>query len=174
MTRAAIITSGVVTNVITVDQANVPNGAVYPPDGTAFEIGWSYSPGNNGAVGTFTAPAAPAATTAQLMVYAASKQQSVSSNGLTVGGVFVGTDTQGLTLLNGAVALAGQVPSQAFSWSIPTGSVSLTASQVIAIGVAVATFVQHTFTALQAVQSAITAGTITTTAQIDAYAWPTS
>ena len=109
-----------------------------------------------------------------LAVYASAKWSALSNGGLTVNGVLVGTDDAGKALLNGAVLLAMQAPTQAFSWSVPGGKVALTATQVIAIGVAVGQFIQRSFVALQTVEAEINDGTITTTAAIDAYAWPTS
>ena len=150
-------------------------GELQAPTGCVFKassggaIGWVVD-----GSGVPVAPTPPAPTQSDLLAYAGNKWTVVSSGGLTVDGALIGTDQPGLTLLNGAVSLATQVPTQAFSWSVPGGKVALTAAQVIAIGVAVGQWIQNTFIALQTLEAQITAGTITTTAQIDAYAWPTN
>ena len=102
MMRKAIITGGVVVNCIAVDPANIPSWAAsYPtiPDG--FGVGAAY------AGTTFTAPAAPPATSA--MVDAERDRRIALGTSVTVGGVAipVQTDPASQVLLTGLGAAAG-------------------------------------------------------------------
>jgi Domain of unknown function (DUF4376) len=123
---------------------------------------------------------------AGLIAYAQSKQQAIAVGGITVNVGTVGsalnieasTDTSSLIMVQGAATLAQAAPTQTFTWVQNNGaSVSLTAAQVTQIFGAVATFIQSTFTQLSQVVAAISAGTITTRAQVDSPpspvpAWP--
>ena len=93
--------------------------------------------------------------------------------------VNVASDVNGRSLVSGSVQLVGLAsssgqPAPSFNW-INDGGVQLmlTSAQMMKIGLSLGTFVQATYTALGTVLAAISAGTITTTAQIDAAtAWP--
>lgn len=84
------------------------------------------------------------------------------------------TDATGRGLLNGAVTRAQQAsPPAGFRWQTgATTFVTLTPAQVIAAGIAVADYVQATFDTLDDCVADILSGAITSTAQIDAAAWP--
>jgi hypothetical protein len=117
--------------------------------------------------------ATPVLNTAQLITYAQYKQAMLAAGGITVDGVMCGTDTASLVLLEGVKTLATEDGSLTFQWVEDNGTVvTLTAAQGIAIFEAVHTFIQATFTACAAAIVNINNGTYTTTAQIDAYAWP--
>ncbi len=117
--------------------------------------------------------AAPTLNQAQLVTYAQNKQAMLSVGGITVGGVMCGTDTSSLVLLEGVYTIATADPSATFQWVEDNGvTTMLTAAQGIAIFDAVHAFIQATFTACAAVIALINNGTYTTTAQVDAYAWP--
>jgi hypothetical protein len=126
-----------------------------------------------------------AAANLSLASYAARKQAAIAQGGLTVTvssgvSVWASTDGTSLILLQGAASIAASVPSQTFNWVPEKGApITLTAGQMTALFQAVSTFLQATFNTLSGVVSAIAAGTITTTAQIDAPpspipAWPTN
>jgi hypothetical protein len=116
---------------------------------------------------------APALNTTQLIAYAQNKQAMIAAGGITVSGVMCGTDTASLALLEGVYTLATADGSATFQWVEGNGIVTtLTASQVIAIFSTVHAFIQSTFTACAAVIVNINNSTYTTTAQVDAYAWP--
>ena len=61
-----------------------------------------------------------------------------------------------------------------FNWQSTNEFVTLTGAQVVSMAIAIAIYIQHTFTALNTVTASIKAGTITTTAQVDAFAWPSN
>ena len=72
----------------------------------------------------------------------------------------------------GAIVWAGLYPEGVRQWLTPAGFVDLTAPQLIAAGVAVATHVQACFDRQAVLEAEIEAGTITTPAEIDAATWP--
>lgn len=122
-----------------------------------------------------------AAAKAQLLAYAKSKRQTIADGGISVNigstgspqMVEASTDTDGRALLNTAVGVAAANPSATTPWVPDDGMpVTLTAAQVLTIGPAVNTFIQSTFATLAAVITAINAGTVTTTAEVDAFASP--
>lgn len=121
-----------------------------------------------------------APTAAALIAYANAKQTSLVMGGFTatIGGRAVpfATTTAGLTMVNGKVARLGQAgPPATVNWQTgPTTFVSIAAADFLAAAVKIGDFVQATFDALPAIFSAISGGTITTTAQIDAAAWPSN
>lgn len=143
---------------------------------------WDASLGAQPTIAALVA-AASAPGVAQLLAYASAKQGEVANGGISVNVaasgqpaqmVKVETDPTGRVDLSGAVQLTGLNPSQTFNWVGASGSITLTAPQVQALGLAAGVFVQSTYTILGAAVTAINAGTITTTAEIDALAWPTN
>ncbi len=109
---------------------------------------------------------------ALLLAEASRKHREVAYNIVTVNGVIVSTTADGRVDLAGAVQIADKVPDRVFDWVCTTGPVQLTASQVVALGVAVGLWVQSVYTVYGAIVAGINAGTITTTAEIDQAAWP--
>lgn len=122
----------------------------------------------------------PPPTRAQLLAYANAKQQKIAAGGTQVNigtsaapqMVEASTDALSLAWLNGAAALASGNAAATFSWSTSAGAITLTSAQVLTIYSAVQSFIQATFATGGPVVNAINAGTITTTAQIDAPAAP--
>lgn len=96
------------------------------------------------------------------------------NGGMTVNGMNVKTDDRSKSLLNGAVSLCQINPAATVSWKTDSGFVLLNATQVIAIGAAVGTFVQECFTA-EGVHSAMIMA-LATAEEIIAYdfttGWP--
>jgi hypothetical protein len=135
---------------------------------------------------TFAQPSAGNYTSAQLAAYAQYKQGQIMGGGISVNvgtsaapqNVEASTSTTSLILLQGAASIAQTNSAATFQWVESTGvSVTLTAAQMLTIFSAVTTFMQATFNVLASVLAAITAGTITTKAQVDAppspiAAWP--
>jgi hypothetical protein len=121
------------------------------------------------------APSVVVQTPAGLATYAAAKQAAIMAGGISVnvGGtnaemVDASTDTMSLVLLQGAVSIAQAKPGATFPWVQDNGvAVTLTAAQVLVIFATVSAFLQATFAALAGVLAAISAGTITTKAQVD-------
>jgi hypothetical protein len=132
------------------------------------------------------APGVVMQTPTGLAAYANAKQNTIASGGISVSvgtstapqSVEASTSTANLILLQGAAALAQANSSATFQWVQSNGvAITLTATQVLTILSAVQTFLQQTFTTLAGVLAAITAGTITTQAQVDTPpspipAWP--
>jgi hypothetical protein len=184
MTVYARISNGVVAELVTLPNGITPaeafNAAIAStfeavPSGVTPAQGWTY----NGA--TYAAPVPAVLTAAQLIAYATARQQLIAAGGVSVN---VGTsgspvdvecsmDPTSLIQLQGAASIAAATPSQTFAWVPSTGSpMTLTAAQITTMFGAVSAFIQSTFTELAAVIAAISAGTITTKAGVDAASWP--
>lgn len=119
-------------------------------------------------------PPAPSATKQQLAAYANAKQWAVATGGriVSVGGDAMpfSTSPESMVLISGQ-ALRLQQPGAPASvnWQVgATDFVVISAADFIAAATAIADFVQATFDALPAVFAGIEAGTVTTTAEIDA------
>lgn len=111
---------------------------------------------------------------ALLLAEASRKHREVAYNIVTVNGVIVSTTAGGRVDLAGAVQIADKVPGHVFDWVCTTGPVQLTASQVVALGVAVGLWVQSVYTIYGQIVSGINDGTITTIEQISQAAWPST
>jgi hypothetical protein len=112
-----------------------------------------------------------------LIAYANGKQWAIATGGFTatVAGTprNFATDTISQGLMEGKVARLGQAnPPTSFDWQFETGFVTIAAADFLSAAIAVADFVQATFSTLKTVLAAIQAGTVTTTAGIDAASWP--
>jgi len=138
------------------------------------QVGWVYS---NGA---FAAPVIPPLTAAQLAAYANNKQWALKQGGytLTIAGTPLNwaTDGESIGLITGQVVDFQQLSGAPTSvdWQFATGFVTIQSADFIAAAAQINAFIRDTFTALKAVLTAIAAGTITTTAEIDAAAWPSA
>ena len=125
---------------------------------------------------------------AQLTTYANAKQAALRDGGITVNvgtastpdEVDVASDVSGRSLVSGCVQLIGLAssngqPAPTFPWINDGGAqLTLTGAQMMTIGLALGNFVQATYAALGTVLAAIANGSITTTAGIDAAAWPST
>jgi hypothetical protein len=124
-----------------------------------------------------TGLAAP--TQMSLLTYANAKQWALATGGYTVtvnsAPLIFPTDVVSMGLITGKAArLAQPNPPASFAWQTPTGFVTVAAADFIAVATQIADFVQSTFDALETVEASIVSGTITTTAAIDAAAWPSN
>lgn len=140
------------------------------------KVGYLYTPPS-----TFTAPAISPPSKADLIGYATWKQKELASGSVQVNIAASGPpvmveasmDATSLIQLLGAAGKAQANSGATFNWVQTDGSsVTLTAAQVLTIDAAVTAFTQATYDALSAVISAINSGTVTTTAQVDAFASP--
>jgi hypothetical protein len=118
-------------------------------------------------------------TSAMLNAHANAKQWALATGGytITVNSVplFFPTDIVSMALITGKAArLAQPNPPASFAWQMPAGFVTIASADFILVATQIADFVQSTFNTLQVVFAAIAAGTITTTAEIDAAAWPSN
>lgn len=109
-----------------------------------------------------------------LNAYANAKYSAQMAGGVNIGGVWVSTTGNGRVDMLGAVSLAQLAPEHVFDWVNGATIIQLTAAQVIALGLAVGAWVQDNYTILGAVRADIALGNITTTAEIDAAAWPSN
>ena len=106
-----------------------------------------------------------------LVAYAARRRwEIIEAATVDVGGVAVPADETTRNVVTAAYIQASRDPGFTVDpWKIGPGLyVTLTAAQVIAIGDALTAYVQSMFALNRAVDAAIAAGTITTTAEVDA------
>ena len=129
-----------------------------------------------------------APTQAQLVAYANAKQAALCDGGITVNvgtastpdEVDVASDVNGRSLVSGCVQLIGLAsstgqPAPTFPWINDGGAqLTLTGAQMMTMAVTLGNFVQATYASLGTVLAAIANGTVTTKAQVDAAAWPTT
>lgn len=109
---------------------------------------------------------------AHLKNYAAHKRWQIEIAGTVVNGTPVPTDDRAKTLLIGAAAWLAAADTTTV---IVSGvAQTMTGTQVKAMRDAICDHVDRCFTAQGEVYAAIDAGTITTTAAIDAFAWPSN
>lgn len=163
----------------------VPLAEAYPAAWTSAPCPDAVQPGWTLAAGVFAAPALPQQTgqslATQLAAYAEAKQAALIAGGYAFNVAPAGqpaeivqadTDVSGRLNLAGLVSLAQINPNLTSIWVQAGGGLMLTAAEIIALGVAVGTFVVQTYQALATVLAGIASGAITTTAQIDAAGWP--
>ncbi len=109
-----------------------------------------------------------------LIAYAAAKRYLIEIGGYTYEGHLIATDRDSQSKIT-SVAVAASTVGSSFStdWKCSDGTFfTLDQTEAIAMATAIMTFVSACFAAEAAVATAITGGTITTTADIDAASWP--
>lgn len=109
-----------------------------------------------------------AASKADLLAYAADKRWQLEIGGITVGGHSIATDRASQAMIAGADALAQSDPEAGVDFKAASGWVTLDADTLHVIALAVGRHVRGLFSRERAICEAIVAGTITTTAEIDA------
>ncbi|HRD79047.1 MAG TPA: DUF4376 domain-containing protein [Hyphomicrobiaceae bacterium] len=105
-----------------------------------------------------------------LKAYAADKRWRIEIGGIVVNGAPVPTDDRAKALLTGAAA--SMTSTETTKVKVGGAFVDMTGTQVKALRDAVADHVQACFQAEADVVAEIDAGTITTLAEVDAFAWP--
>lgn len=155
------------------DEPNWPSTDQHP-DATRYRVGQWFvdAVGGQPTIEAVNAVLGNRSQTETLAAYAAEKRYAVETGGLNVGGVSIPTDRDTQAKLTSAFLLAQADPAASFQWKTSAGFVTLTAATVGQIAVAIGQFVQAAYAAEAQVLAAIAAGTITTTAQIDAANWP--
>lgn len=198
-TRIAVINAGLVIRVIEATDGTVidedgkvarctaervttgPNGTTSEPyetviaaeDGEIFvasdvvENGWSWD-----GEAFVEPPVDPDHLKSELLAYAAEKRWKAETAGIAFGGVPVATDDRSKMLIIGARAKADADAGFSTRWKTSGGFVDLDAATMISISDAVFAHVDACFAAEDVIAAGIEAGTITTTAEIDAAAWP--
>lgn len=147
-------------------------GALFTACPTNVLQGWT----RNGT--TFAAPVAPVPTQGQLQAYANSKLSSMFAVARTydLGGVSLKCDTTTSTGANLAAlnAWGAAAPTATTQWVDDFGVVTqITGAQAVELAAMVIAYGQSVYAILASAMTGIAAGTIATTAQIDALAWPT-
>lgn len=123
--------------------------------------------------GVFSKPVVAAPTKPELSAYAADKRWRVETGGIVVSGVSVATDDHSKMMIMGARIKADRDAAFTTQWKVASGDfVTIDAATIIAISDAVLSHVDACFAAEALVLEQITAGTITTRAQVDAADWP--
>jgi hypothetical protein len=164
MAKWALIVDGKAHEITDVDpDGRFASDMEWKPCGDNVAACWSWDGS------TFVAPAAP---TVDLSAYAASKRYAVETGGIDFNGKRVLTDRDSQGLITGAYSYVQKNPTTTVSFKTADGFITLSADQVTAIADAVGAHVQASFAAEAAIDAEITAGTITTTAEIDAASWP--
>lgn len=109
---------------------------------------------------------------AALKAYAAQKRYVVETGGMTFNAMPIPTDRETQSKLSGAVlAFQTGALSGTIDWKTAAGWVQLDQTAVTALASAVAAHVQTAFSSEKAVSALIDAGTITTTAEVNAANW---
>lgn len=108
----------------------------------------------------------------RLFAYAADKRWRVETGGITVNGVTIDTSRDSQAMITGAYAYSQAHPEGPIKFKAASGWVTLDAATMAAIATAVGAHVQASFSVEEAIDAAITAGTITSFAEIDAADWP--
>jgi hypothetical protein len=120
-------------------------------------------------------------STETLKAYAEAKRATLASGGFAYNVAASGkpaevieanTDLVGRLNLSGLVTLAQMDAEFTSTWVQSGAGRTLTAAQIIALGVAVGTFVEQTYRTFAKVLAGIADGSITKRAQIDAAKWP--
>lgn len=115
----------------------------------------------------------PAYVKMRLKDYAAQKRWQHSQSGLTLpNGVVIDTTDASKSKINQTFGVLERGWIATVDWKAKTGKVTLDLAGITAIAQAVAAFEQACFAAEFAIIDAVDAGTITTKADIDGYAWP--
>lgn len=117
-----------------------------------------------------------------LILYAGFKQSDLAGGGVTVNvnssgsplNVLCSTDVNSKTDLNGLFLMAQINSGLTVPWVNGAGTITLSAAQILTMAPLVGEFLQETYAALSAITAEIVAGTITTTAEIDSYSWPSN
>lgn len=109
---------------------------------------------------------------ADLIAYAASKRWRVETGGITLNGARIDTARDSQAMIANAYAYVTASGAASISYKANSGWVTMDAATVKAVALAVGAHVQACFAFEETVAADIEAGTLTTTAEIDALAWP--
>ena len=107
----------------------------------------------------------------ELAAYAADRRWRAETGGIAVDGLTIATDRESQAMIGNAVQIAGMAGAS-IKFKAGGGFVELSPEQMQGIALTVAAHVQASFAAEAEVQGLIVTGEITSTEQIDAYAWP--
>jgi len=105
-------------------------------------------------------------STEDLKAYARKVSWEKRTGGFGYNGLYVQTDPDSLTLINGMANLAQLEPERVFNFDTAAGPIQMSAAEGIAFAAAVGAFVQATFDRRAEVLAKIDRGEIATTEQI--------
>lgn len=143
----------------------IADGAIIPDDpSNADRQAYAAWVAGGGVVEPYVPP------TIDLRAYAAEKRWKIEVGGVPFGGLRLPSDDRAKTLIMGAAGAMSDAATAPFV--LGSTVVTLTGAQFKAAHAAIVAHVQACFATQVAVLAAIDAGTIATTAQIDAAAWP--
>ncbi len=134
---------------------------------------WDASLGPQPTPAELAAAMSAAPTQTALLAYAADMRWRIETGSIMADGSRIDTSRDSQTMIAGAYAYV-TTSGQSIAFKAASGWVTMSADAVRAVALAVGAHVQACFAAEQAVAASITAGTITTFAEIDAAAWPAS
>lgn len=103
-----------------------------------------------------------------LVAYASEIAWQTRVGGVVINGTPVKTDGDSVALIGSMYQMAKDFPEKTFDFISASGPVTLNSTEAMYLAKAVGDWVQNCFTRLGAVLTAIAAGQITTTAEIDA------
>jgi hypothetical protein len=171
MNFAARVAAGIVVEVVQLPEGVEIADAFHPDAGFvaasgAVAVGMTYA---DGAFGPAPEPEPIGMTEAELIAYAADLRWRREIGGITVAGVPLATDDRAKLMITGARVAAMADPSWSTVWHGSDSQVyPVDAAAMITISDAVQAHVNAGFATFAAVKNAIEAGTIKTTAAIDA------
>lgn len=140
----------------------------FDQDGKPVEVDFIGDPASHGFLDEKPVIPETPPTPEDLAAYASKKSWETRIAGPLINGVRIKCDGDAIGLINGMAMLAQQDATRTFNFDTGDGMVSLTAAEAISLAEQVGEFVQLTFDRRAEVYAAITAWTVTTTADIDA------
>lgn len=114
----------------------------------------------------------PPSPAVDLRAYVAAKRWAVQTGGVVVDGISIDTSDASRSMIADMAAYLQASGVETVEFKATSGWATLTAAEVVAIGLAVGAHVQACFVAERAITASIDAGAITSTAEIDAWPWP--
>jgi hypothetical protein len=165
MPRVTFDAAGRVTGLYN-DDAAFPDAATEITEDERMQLaeypdGWRW---DGTALIAYTPPPPPV----DLDAYTASAHAALRDGGVTVGGMRIKTDAESRGLIDGTYALSAAQPDTAIDFKAASGWVTIDAATMQTVAIAVGKWVQACYSAYRQIDSKVTDGTFTTTAQIDA------
>ncbi|MET3485349.1 DUF4376 domain-containing protein [Methylobacterium sp. 1973] len=103
-----------------------------------------------------------------LAAYIADAHAALRDGGVTIGGMRIKTDAESRGLIDGAYALSQAQPEKTIDFKAASGWVGIDSQTMQTVAVAVGQWVQACYSAYRKLDEGRAAGTVTTTAQVDA------
>ncbi|SDA12845.1 protein of unknown function [Methylobacterium sp. UNC378MF] len=107
-------------------------------------------------------------TGVDLAAYIANAHAALRDGGVTIGGMRIKTDAESRGLIDGAYALSQAQPDKSIDFKAASGWVAIDSQTMQTVAIAVGQWVQACYSAYRKLDEGRVAGTVTTTAQVDA------